>query len=246
VTPRRCGPDYLPLFQTIFDGKGDFDGREFPHFLDDIDDLAGEFAGWGDADCLDGVSVVVYSGEHGEDKGCCFACPGLRLSDHIAGTIVNADFWGEYGLETRRGRARSWTLDGFWNFMAYIPFKRFGCLASTMLTVGRVQSQFFKAFDRVERRVWIRLQVLQFDGDLIFILDQIRALRYDNPPLVLVLVVDGEGGEAERVDLHSRRPLSIISILRSNLPSSSPSRGASSVPQASRPWPLGQRAGQRD
>ena len=33
-----------------------------------------------------------------------------------------------YGLATRSGNARSCTLDGFWNFMPYIPLSRFGCL----------------------------------------------------------------------------------------------------------------------
>ena len=77
----------------------------------------------------------IYAGEHGEGEGGGLSGTRLRLSNHItrsANQISNQSSSGRvednHGFWRRRGSARSWIFDGFWNPILYTPLRRFGIL----------------------------------------------------------------------------------------------------------------------
>jgi hypothetical protein len=77
---------------------------------------------------------------------------------------------GAYGLERRRGRARSWIFEGLEKPMSYMPLSRSACLGYGRVRSARdrkrgdEQAEFLKGFCTVERGVWVSLLIGK--GDL--------------------------------------------------------------------------------
>lgn len=67
----------------------------------------------------------INTAQHRQNKSSCFPCAGLRLTDHVRWPEIGSGWLMvtvigniTHGLDSRRGNARSWILEGLENPMS--------------------------------------------------------------------------------------------------------------------------------